>query len=216
MTIIFKALLVLVALIVPPIGFVFSDSGNKKSFLVFALWIFVIFLFFKVSFAVSIVFLLLLWIYSVKTILKFEHKIGIIMKVPIKLWFLVLTSIVAIVSGLMFNRVVQFKEEGSLKSQPVSTKASRQAIQQCLACHRLSNENFVGPSLRGVYGRKAGSVENYVYTDAMKTSQVVWNETTLTKFLENQNDVVIGTKMIISPLPKSDIVLIVDYLKSQK
>jgi len=86
---------------------------------------------------------------------------------------------------------------------------------QCLACHRLNNDNFVGPSLAKVYGRKAGAVANYNYSNGMKKADFVWSEESLLKFLTNQNDTVPGTRMIISPLEKGDILDMIAYLKTK-
>ena len=50
----------------------------------------------------------------------------------------------------------------------------------CRECHSIkANDNRLGPSLSGVYGRKAGSVEGFPYSNAMKTSDLTWDESTL-------------------------------------
>lgn len=56
---------------------------------------------------------------------------------------------------------------------------------RCYACHSLKqNEMKVGPTLAGLFGRKAGSLEGFDrYSDAMVNSGVVWDEETLSEFL---------------------------------
>jgi len=65
---------------------------------------------------------------------------------------------------------------------------------RCLACHALGYDR-VGPRHCGLFGRRAGSVPGFVYTDAMKKSNLVWNEKTLDRFLANPMKVVPGTAM---------------------
>jgi len=46
-----------------------------------------------------------------------------------------------------------------------------------------STRNDVGPRHRGVFGRKAASLSDYDYSDALKSANIVWNEETLDKWL---------------------------------
>ena len=75
--------------------------------------------------------------------------------------------------------------------------AAGQAIfNRCKICHSLdAGKNIVGPSLHGVIGRKAGTVEGFAYSAAMKESGIVWNDETLTKYLNDPKAVVPGSKM---------------------
>jgi cytochrome c len=65
---------------------------------------------------------------------------------------------------------------------------------RCLACHALGYDR-VGPRHCGLFGRRAGSVPGFVYTDAMKNSRLVWDEKTLDRFLASPMKVVPGTAM---------------------
>jgi cytochrome c2 len=61
---------------------------------------------------------------------------------------------------------------------------------QCRPCHSLeAGKNGIGPTLHGLFGRKAGTVPGYSYSAAMKNSGVVWNEDTLTKYLADPKEV---------------------------
>jgi cytochrome c len=56
----------------------------------------------------------------------------------------------------------------------------------CAACHSLvPDRNMTGPSLAGVWGRKAGGLASFErYSPALQESQVVWNESTLDPWLK--------------------------------
>src|SRR5690348_11294301 len=46
----------------------------------------------------------------------------------------------------------------------------------CAVCHAAeAGKNKAGPSLAGVVGRKAGAVEGFKYSDAMKNSGLTWS-----------------------------------------
>jgi cytochrome c len=65
---------------------------------------------------------------------------------------------------------------------------------RCLACHALAYDR-TGPRHCGLFGRRAGSVEGFAYSDAIKRSKIVWNERTLDRFLASPLTVVPGTAM---------------------
>ena len=72
----------------------------------------------------------------------------------------------------------------------------RQVYRKCQACHSLEpGKNTLGPSLAGIFGRKAGQVPNYNYSSALKNSTVVWNFPTLDAYLTNPQKVLPGNKM---------------------
>jgi cytochrome c len=57
---------------------------------------------------------------------------------------------------------------------------------QCERCHSfVPGRNLNGPTLHGLFGRKAGSVPGFGYSPAMKGSTIVWGEDTLSEFLSN-------------------------------
>ena len=87
---------------------------------------------------------------------------------------------------------------------------------QCSACHSTDpGKNGIGPSLAHVYGRKAGSVAGFDYSDAMKNSGLTWNKANLDRFLTDPKGVVPGTKMTFPGLKDAaKRQAMIDYLKS--
>lgn len=78
-----------------------------------------------------------------------------------------------------------------------------QFARKCSVCHTLTKDgaNRAGPSLHGVFGRKAGTLEGYVYSDALKNSDIVWNEETIARLFDDGPDVVTpGSKMPVQRL----------------
>jgi len=77
----------------------------------------------------------------------------------------------------------------------------RKLFNKCKVCHMLEpGKNAVGPSLSGIVGRKAGSVEGYKYSPAMASSGLTWDEATLDRYLKDPKGVVPNTKMIFPGL----------------
>ena len=80
-------------------------------------------------------------------------------------------------------------------------EAGERVFRQCVACHSLNEgENRVGPSLYGIFGREAGSVDGYNYTDAMRDSGVVWDAETLDAHLADTRGFIPNNRMgIMNP-----------------
>ena len=73
-------------------------------------------------------------------------------------------------------------------------KAGEAIYARCLACHALAYDR-TGPRHCGLFGRRAGSVKDFPYSDAMRRSKIVWSEKTLDRFLANPLKAVPGTAM---------------------
>jgi cytochrome c len=71
---------------------------------------------------------------------------------------------------------------------------------RCLACHALEYDR-VGPRHCGLFGRPAGSVKGFAYSEAMKRSKIVWDDKMLDRFLANPLKTVPGTAMTYAGVP---------------
>jgi cytochrome c len=91
--------------------------------------------------------------------------------------------------------------------------ASRGArlFQSCAACHSLEvNKNMTGPSLVGVWHRKAGALESFTrYSPSLMSSGIVWNDQTLNAWMANPQHLVPGNTMtfpgIKEPQQRADL-----------
>jgi cytochrome c len=89
----------------------------------------------------------------------------------------------------------------------------------CAACHEstAAARPSIGPNLFNVGGRKAGSVADYDYSDAMKASSVIWTAETLQAFILDPAKTVPGNKMDYMGAPDATSAkAIADYLMTLK
>ena len=73
---------------------------------------------------------------------------------------------------------------------------------RCGGCHSLDTDKE-GPRLRNVYGRKAGSIASFKYSDALKGAQFTWDQNSLDKWLTNTESVISDNDMDFH-VPKAD------------
>jgi cytochrome c len=83
-------------------------------------------------------------------------------------------------------------------------EAGAKVFKKCLACHAVGEDakNKVGPVLNGLFGRPAGSVPGYDYSDANKNSGIVWTPEVFAEYIKNPREYIKGTKMAFAGLKK--------------
>jgi cytochrome c2 len=75
-------------------------------------------------------------------------------------------------------------------------------FQECAACHTLERTaNTLGPSLYGVFDRKAGTLADYRFSPAMKRSGITWTPEAIDKFLADPQAAVPANRMPYAGLP---------------
>jgi cytochrome c len=83
---------------------------------------------------------------------------------------------------------------------------------KCAACHAAGPgaPNRVGPSLHGLFGRKAGTAEGFVYSDAVKNAGFVWEPKHLDEWLTDPRGYLPGNRMsfigIKNPDDRRDVI----------
>ena len=104
-----------------------------------------------------------------------------------------------VISGLMAALVAGTASAAG--NDPVHGKT---VFARCVACHDLNTgATRLGPSLKGVIGRKSGSVTGFAYSPSLKGSNLVWNAATLDQFLTSPMKYVPGSRMPFAGLPSA-------------
>jgi cytochrome c len=80
--------------------------------------------------------------------------------------------------------------------------AGEKVFLQCRACHQVgpTAKNQIGPVLNKLFGRPAGSVEGYAYSEANKNSHLTWDEATFRDYIRDPKAKIPGTKMVYAGL----------------
>ncbi len=98
-------------------------------------------------------------------------------------------------------------------------EAGKAVFKKCLACHAVGPDakNKVGPQLNGIVGRKAGTVEGFNYSDAMKNSGKTWDAATLDGYLADPKAFIPGNKMVfVGVKDEKDRKDLIAYLETNK
>jgi cytochrome c len=98
-------------------------------------------------------------------------------------------------------------------------EAGKKVFNRCKACHTVdAPANRVGPHLDGIVGRKAASLPDFSYSDAMKAKGaegLVWDEANLTPYLTDPKGFIPGNKMAFAGLKKpEDVANLIAFLKA--
>lgn len=111
------------------------------------------------------------------------------------------------------------EERAFLKDPNEMPNGERQFQRKCSICHSVQDDGVrrAGPTLAGVFGRKAGALPGYAYSEMMRNSEIVWSEATIDKLFDLGPDhYVPGSKMPMQRIVKAaDRADLIEYLKRE-
>lgn len=118
----------------------------------------------------------------------------------------------------MISRIFIAALAVSAATNAVAADANRgkELFTACAACH-TERPDSLGPSLKGVVGRKAAALEDYRYSPAMRRSNVTWDQKSLHDYLMNPQETIKGNRMPFSGFPNgTDADDVIAYLVTYK
>ena len=104
-------------------------------------------------------------------------------------------AITAVMTSFVVFALVLAASAAPQSSQTVSvssgdpTRGKELFAKRCGGCHSLDSDKE-GPHLRGVLGRRAGSLSTFRYSDALKSASFTWDAASLDRWLTNTESVV--------------------------
>lgn len=112
--------------------------------------------------------------------------------------------------------VIVFLAASSIAATSIATAADPNGKdlfeRRCTGCHALDREKE-GPRLRGVYGRRSGTVPSFQYSDGLKKAHLTWDSASLDKWLTDPEKVVPDTDMGFHLADPAERRAVIAYLK---
>jgi cytochrome c2 len=101
----------------------------------------------------------------------------------------------------LIGAVVLLAAAGAARAEGDAARGEKR-FEECATCHTLERGvNNVGPSLSGLFERKAGEIANFRYSPALKKSGLTWTPQTLDTFIADPQKQVPGNRMPFAGMP---------------
>ena len=99
--------------------------------------------------------------------------------------------------ALLVSAIIVVAQSAAVCAADGNFAPGQRAFGACAACHALEpDKSMTGPSLSGLWNRKAGDLASFArYSDALKSSGVVWNDKTLDAWITDPQHLIPGNQM---------------------
>ncbi len=103
---------------------------------------------------------------------------------------------IPVVAALAVNLPVIAVPQEAVGKDADATSGQQVFNNACRTCHTTKEgDNRLGPHLKKIIGRRAGSLLDYGYSSAMKGADFIWDEEKLDRFIANPDEMVPGNNM---------------------
>jgi len=92
-------------------------------------------------------------------------------------------------------------------AEPGDATRGQRDFRVCAPCHSLeADRNMTGPSLAGLWGRKAGSLSSFErYSDPLKSSGIIWDDRSLDGWLADPDHMVPDNEMPFNGIKDANV-----------
>ena len=113
----------------------------------------------------------------------------------------------SLVLGLFASLAIAFADDDPNKAQFLTSCGTCHAVEQGAPPRQ-------GPNLLGIIGRKAGALDGFKYSEALKTADWVWDEANLDKWIENAQGMRPGVVMPYRQADPAKRAKVIEFLKT--
>jgi cytochrome c len=104
-------------------------------------------------------------------------------------------------AGVLIGPIVLLAATGAARAEGDAARGEKR-FEECATCHTVERGvNNVGPSLSGLFERKAGEIANFRYSPALKKSGITWTPQALDTFIADPQKEVPGNRMPFAGMP---------------
>lgn len=131
----------------------------------------------------------------------------------LRLWISLVFSVAILSTTFMMLKTSAITTSVPVLHQQDSTRGRELFEKYCTQCHRLDTEKK-GPRLRGVFGRKVGSVPTFSYSEALKKADVTWDANSLNQWLTDPDKFIPDNNMDFQLQDADGRAAVIAYLKT--
>jgi cytochrome c len=104
-------------------------------------------------------------------------------------------------ASVIIGAIVLVAAAGAARAEGDAARGEKR-FEECATCHTTERGvNNVGPSLSGLFERKAGEIADFRYSPALKKSGITWTPQTLDTFIADPQKQVPGNRMPFAGMP---------------
>ena len=121
--------------------------------------------------------------------------------------------LVLVVAGVTLFTNLDFTALGA----ETLVQRGQKLFKKCVHCHTYNEHqgHRIGPNLYGMFGRKAGAIADYDYSEAWKTADFIWTTKTLDTYLKAPHKMIPNNRMPFNGLSKAeDRRALIKYMKT--